>query len=702
MLEQDIHFLKRELITANLSPSVQYLEPLTWANRMRFTLSSVREEGVVEIFRLNPEGTRAYLVNERGLDHVVTGNFKEETYLSWASKPENKGRVYVGPVSTQVPNYVGRLIIVMAVPTFEESVDESHPHPSGAWAGVLGFYIDAHYLANKFTKGIRSGKTGYAWIMNNQGIFLSHPERDFIGKNAFTVRKQRMPAISFDAINEIQREKMLTGQEGWGTYISGWHGGLAGEIQKLIAYTPVQVGEPQYGNPKSTLPTWSVAVVAPESEVLGVVHSLYTRQFLLQVIIGFFVLSGTIAFLNFRYERQFSASLEEEVTRQREELQKSEARYQALVENAVDLIYTVDDQGRILSLNKFAADFFSYAWPSVAPGEVEPENFLGRTFYEIFSRDSARFHMDWLREVKETGLAKPKRHPVAIGEHEFWFSTIIVGLRHENRDIYAYEIISRNITGRKAFEERMINMEKLAAVGTLAAGVAHEINNPIAVILGFTEHLLEKAEEQPEVKETLQVIEEEGLKCKQIVENLLTFARTPERAETTAEINKILEKMLAVVGNTLLTKKIRLESSLGPDLPRVKGDPRELQQVFINMVNNAMDSMKGGGVLRVNTRVAADGKRVAIEFSDTGGGIPREVQPKIFDPFFTTKKTGEGTGLGLSVSYGIVTKYGGNIIFSSFPAENYPDKHGSTFKIYLPVVPYTEAEADDMATAGEQ
>jgi two-component system, NtrC family, sensor kinase len=697
MLEQNIQFLERELTTANLSPAIQYLEPLTWANRMRFTLSSVREEGVVEIFRINADGARKHLVDERGLDHVFTGAFHDEPYLDWASQPENKGRIYMGPVSTEVPNYVGRLIIAMVAPTYAVSVDETHPQPSGEWSGVLGFYIEAHHLAGKFTRGIRSGKTGYAWIMNHQGLFLSHPERDFIGQNAFTVRKQRMPAISFDAINEIQREKMLAGQEGWGTYISGWHGGLAGEIQKLIAYTPVRLSDPQYGNPESAALTWSVAVVAPEEEVLGVVHSLYTRQFLLQVIIGFFVLSGTIVLLNFRYERQFSASLKEEVNRIREELQKSETRYQALVENAADLIYTVDDQGRILSLNKFAADLFSYAWPSRSPGEVRPEDFAGRTFYEIFSRNSADFHMDWLKEVKETGRVKPKRHQVAIGDHEFWFSTSIVGLKNEQGDMYAYEIISRNVTGRKAFEERMINMEKLAAVGTLAAGVAHEINNPIAVILGFTEHLLGKTEDLPEVKETLEVIEEEGLKCKKIVENLLTFARAPERAETTADLNHILEKMLAVVGNTLLTRKIRLESSLAPALPRVKGDPRELQQVFINLVNNAMDSMKGGGVLLVNTRLAADGRRVAIEFSDTGNGIPREVQPKIFDPFFTTKKTGEGTGLGLSVSYGIVSKYGGNIIFSSYPAEEYPDKHGTTFRIYLPVVQYAEMESEGEA-----
>jgi PAS domain S-box-containing protein len=661
---------------------------------MRATLSSVREDGVVEIRRIDREGTRAYLVDSRGLDHVITASFQDCPCLEWARLPENKGRVFIGPISTQVPNYAGRLLTIMAVPTYEESVDESHPHPSGAMSGVLLFYLDAHLMASKFTRQIKSGKTGYAWTMDNHGTFLIHPEQEFIGKNAFTVRKERMPAISFDAIDEIQREKMLTGQEGTGTYISGWHGGLAGEIQKLIAYAPVRLADPVPATAGRVTPSWSVAVAAPVSEVEGVVHSLYLRQFFLQVIIGFFVLSSTIVMLNFRYERQFSATLEEEVDRQREELQKSEARYQALVENAADLIYTVNGEGRIQSLNRCAADLFATAFPAMPGREIPPQDFLGRTLYDIFSRKSADFHLEWLQEIQKTGRAQSKRHPVTIGDREFWFSTAIVGLKDEQGQIYAYEIISRNVTGRKALEDRFINMEKLASIGTLAAGVAHEINNPIAVILGFTEHLLEQTGNLPEVHETLAVIEEEGLKCKKIVENLLTFARTPERTESTTEINSVLARMLAVVQNTLLTKKIRLDSTLAPELPRVQGDPRELQQVFINLVNNAMDSMKGGGLLRVNTRLTGDGKRVALEFSDTGNGIPREHQAKIFDPFFTTKKVGEGTGLGLSMSYGIIAKFGGNIIFTSYPAEEYPEKHGTTFTVYLPVVSGPEAPAD--------
>jgi two-component system, NtrC family, sensor kinase len=301
-----------------------------------------------------------------------------------------------------------------------------------------------------------------------------------------------------------------------------------------------------------------------------VIHSLCTRQFYLQVIIGLVVLSGTIVMLNFRYEQQFSTSLGEEVNRQKEKLQKSEARYQGLVKNAANLIYTVDADGRILSINRYAADLFCNAITPPLPGEeveADPKDFIGRNLYDIFAKNSAEFHMEWIRDVKETGRAQSKRHRVTIGDQEFWFSTSIVGIRDEHKQIFAYEVISQNITGRKAIEDRMINMEKLASVGTLAAGVAHEINNPMTVILGFTEHLLEQTENLPEIHETLQVIEDEGLRCKKIVENLLTFARAPERTETQTDVNFMLQKTLAVVKNTLLTKKIRLESELTSGLP---------------------------------------------------------------------------------------------------------------------------------------
>ena len=294
--------------------------------------------------------------------------------------------------------------------------------------------------------------------------------------------------------------------------------------------------------------------------------------------------------------------------------------------------------------------------------------------------------MDWLREVKETGQVRTMRHQVAIGDQEFWFSTSIVGIKDEQGQIFAFEIISRNITGRKSIEDRMINMEKLASIGTLAAGRGPRNQQPHDRDPGFhrapagTDGIPARNPRNPAGHRGRgPALQEDRGKSPHLCPHPGS-APKPGRMST-----GILEKTLAVVKNTLLTKKIRLETSLAPNLPRVKGDPQELQQVFINLINNARDAMKGGGMLKVVTKPAPDGKRVAIEFSDTGNGIPREAQPKIFDPFFTTKKTGEGTGLGLSMSYGIITKFGGNIIFTSYPAEEYPEKHGTTFTVYLPM-----------------
>lgn len=707
LLEQDLDFLKRELVTLNFSPAVEYLEPLGWANRLRVSLASTRGEGVVEIRRLNREGTRAYLVDERGIELVLGGDFRQDPIFIWATDPEHKGQIYIQPVTQSLPNYSGRLIMIMATPTYELAADETHPHPSGEFAGVLAFYIDAQRLARKFTEKIVSGKSGYAWIMDSQELFLYHPEQSFIGQNAFTVRKERMPAISFDAINAIQRQKMLTGQEGWGEYISGWHKGPAGVVKKLIAYAPVHFMNPELVSQKNPY-FWSVAVVAPASEVEGVIHSLYLRQFLLQVIIGFFVLLGAVFMLNYRYERQFAISLQEEVERQRKELQRQEERYKALVENAADLIYTVDPAGRILSMNRYAAKLFSQRRPVSAQAagdlqsdtEADPQQFLGKTLFDLMSPRSAEFHLEWMAEIQRTGKIINKRHTVTIGERELWFSTSIVGLKDDQGQIYAFEIISRDVTARKNLEDRLINMEKLASVGTLAAGVAHEINNPIAVILGFTEILLEQTADHPELQESLKIIEEEGLKCKKIVENLLTFARSPERVETTTDLRETLTRLLSVVKNTLLTKKIVLETEILPELPRVKGDPRELEQVFINLINNAMAAMPEGGVLRVKTRVAGGGRRVDVLVEDTGCGISRKDQTRIFEPFYTTKKVGEGTGLGLSVSYGIVKKVGGDITFISYPEAEYPDRHGTTFTVQLPVA--EEEEAGQQAAGSEK
>jgi signal transduction histidine kinase len=236
-------------------------------------------------------------------------------------------------------------------------------------------------------------------------------------------------------------------------------------------------------------------------------------------------------------------------------------------------------------------------------------------------------------------------------------------------------------------EEQGYYTEKRASMGTLAAGVAHEINNPLAIILGFTDMLLEKTPADSEHHDILKTIESQGHKAKKVVDNLLTFARTKEHTETSVDINKNIEEVLTVLGNNLLVRKVSINTlDLGQNLPPVKGDPDELQQVFLNVINNAVYAMKKGGTLSLSTRLVDNGKWIEIRISDTGSGIRKEHRKNIFDPLFTTKKVGDGTGLGLSVSYGIITRHRGIITFETKTAEE-SDSPGTTFMISLPVMP---------------
>ena len=239
-------------------------------------------------------------------------------------------------------------------------------------------------------------------------------------------------------------------------------------------------------------------------------------------------------------------------------------------------------------------------------------------------------------------------------------------------------------------EEQLYHTEKLASLGQLAAGVAHEINNPMAIILGYADMLLEKTEENSKEYKILKTIERQGNNCKRIVENLMSFARMPEGVQYDTDVNRNIELVLEVVQNTLLTKKIVYELSLADKLPRVRGDAGQLQQVFMNLVTNAVKAMPQGGKLSITSRLNQAGDKVEVLITDTGEGIKREHLSKIFDPFFTTRKVGEGTGLGLSVSYAIVAKFGGNIYCTSKSKEEYGEaESGSTFTVSLPVIKST-------------
>lgn len=268
-------------------------------------------------------------------------------------------------------------------------------------------------------------------------------------------------------------------------------------------------------------------------------------------------------------------------------------------------------------------------------------------------------------------------------------------MRHENRRLLAMtrqqnqalrrrgEILEEQVEVQsKQLEEtqaKLVQTEKLASLGLLAGGIAHEINNPLGGILTMTQLLLEDVPETSSMHADLKEIEAAALHSKAVVENLLQFARQGRESRIgVTRLKDVLDHVYGLIGHSLDIKNVQLLLEIPSNLPPAWGDPNRLQQVFMNLIGNAGQAMPGGGVIRVVSGVDADKEEIWVKVIDNGVGIPADVMPNIFDPFFTTKPEGEGTGLGLSVTYGIIRDHGGSIEVQSESGK------GATFTVHLP------------------
>ncbi|MBI1795212.1 MAG: GAF domain-containing protein [Chloroflexi bacterium] len=237
------------------------------------------------------------------------------------------------------------------------------------------------------------------------------------------------------------------------------------------------------------------------------------------------------------------------------------------------------------------------------------------------------------------------------------------------------------MTAQQDAESRLIQAAKLAAVGEMAAGIAHELNNPLTTVTGFTELLLEETPDDAPHRADIQMVLHEAHRARGVVRRLLDFARQGERIRSKSDINEIVEDVLALTKHLIHTSGVRLNIWLGKELPWASVDSNQMKQVFLNLIHNALQAMPSGGNLDIQTVTRERGNRswVTVSIKDSGIGIDPQNKERIFEPFFTTKGNTGGTGLGLSVTYGIVTDHGGTIEVESRPGL------GSTFTVWLPI-----------------
>jgi two-component system, NtrC family, sensor kinase len=317
---------------------------------------------------------------------------------------------------------------------------------------------------------------------------------------------------------------------------------------------------------------------------------------------------------------------------------------------------------------------------------VSREDALGRDVFEVLDRQPRELLKREFDRVFATGeIQTVEMDSQATGESRHYRITKIP-MRTDGEDISHVITIGEDVTAWRQAQQRLAQSEKLAAVGQLAAGVMHEINNPLATILACSEALGLRVADLPDQErkaqeEYLHIVDTEVQRCRRIVDGLLDFSRPKQSGHKTAgDINAIIEQTLFLLKHHERFKWLTIERQLEPGLPQLQADAERLVQCFMALMLNAMDAMNSRGVLTVRThRNPQRSDEVLAEFIDTGTGIRQEDLPKIFEPFFTTKPQGRGTGLGLSVAYGIVEEHRGRIEVESQMGV------GTNFKVFLPV-----------------
>ena len=362
-----------------------------------------------------------------------------------------------------------------------------------------------------------------------------------------------------------------------------------------------------------------------------------------------------------------------------EKLQRTNAFLSNLIHSAVDCVIAADKKGKILIFNDSAAELFGYtveeALNSLNIRDVYPDDNAKEVMRKLRSEEYGG--KGKLKTYHTDGLAKNgERIPISLYAaiiYEDDREVATIGFFHDLRDRLRID------AELEKTQLQLLQSEKMASLGKLAAGVAHQINNPLGGITLYAKLALEEYELEEGVRQDLDRILKDAERCRDTVKELLEFTRQTRHLMRPHDINAVISRTLFLLENQSLFQNIEIEKKFGDSLPPVQADIQQLNHLFMNIILNAAQAMDGKGKLRIETGKVSGKEQIGIEISDTGPGIPEDVIPHIFDPFYTTKEEGKGTGLGLSLAYGIVENHGGRITVRN------KSGGGAAFNTVLPI-----------------
>lgn len=363
-------------------------------------------------------------------------------------------------------------------------------------------------------------------------------------------------------------------------------------------------------------------------------------------------------------------NLEDLVAERTRALSLSEHNYHRIFEISRDMIAVTQKDGTVMEINPAGLNMMGFSEKDVPEGRMNIKDFFAD-------------HNDWknLRAKLNTmGFTSNEEINLKTVDGTLRRTLLSSGLDEaDGTGPAALHFMIRDMENRRLMEEQIAQADKLASIGQLSSGIAHEINNPLGIILGYTQLLLRHESPETDQYSDLKTIEKQVRTCKSIVEDLLNFARSSKPSKDRVLLNDSIEDIISFIEHHSKLGDVVLIKDYDTSIPSMVLDEKKIKQVFMNLIMNSIHAVGKKGRITVSTRYDSNKKQVKVSVEDTGYGIEKKNLKRIFDPFFTTKSFGEGTGLGLSVSYGIVKSHEGDIRVESAPGK------GSTFTVILPV-----------------
>lgn len=678
-IESFIDHAYKDILVISRMPEVQKLDANSSCRPVAEAINfNIQNEVLVTIRVLDRHGTVVYDSAAPGREGV---NLSKADYFQHARFLPKNEKLITDLIPAPGRNSDSKQFII-ATPIYQQQIGRQGPDFSGVVLAVLS--LDG--ITQKYIAPIKSGSRGYAWMMDSEGTLLYHPKQpQMVGKNLY-----RTDPSCFQCHRSFDTEKkMIEGTtETFGSYEA------PGGENKLAAYYKFPIARK----------SWIVVVSAPYSDVIALMQK--SRRFYSLLIISIFitmlVASGaTIVNYKKKIKAEEKAKHLENQRRLEREIEIQKDYLEDIIENTKTNLLVLDKDLTIKTMNTAQAralgkpkeDVLGKPFFSLFPGDLAPYEGIP---IDAILQNTLRGRSFELRDYQVNGL---QTTPVYF---TMTVSPLLIdgktpGVLITSSDVtkrvqleealkqYTVELedkVDKGTATAKKLEQQVLHADRLAALGRLAAGVAHEIGNPLTSISTFAQLLREMATDEFS-QHSLDIINNHIQRITDIVRRMSTFSRADALNVKYVQINDVVNSTLDLMRlDKRMKSSVEIATSFAPELPKTMIDEAQISQVFLNIVLNALDAMPDGGKLTVVTGQGSDDQgrdAISISFTDTGVGIPGKELQKIFDPFFTTKEAGKGTGLGLSLSYDIVRRFKGDIHVESEVGK------GTTFTVIIPI-----------------